>query len=85
MKSVFVLFLLLFTLIPERKSPDKLVQAYPFSIHHISENYVYFHDGTKLIYDDKMTKGTDELLEIPDIQDQFFYTYTKNRNKIICR
>lgn len=77
MRAVFFLFLLSFTLAPEKKSADKLVQAYPFSIHHISENYVYFHDGTKLIYDDKIAKGTAELLEKPDIQDQFFYTYTK--------
>ena len=73
----YLILLLLPLLLSKDELEEKLMKAYPFSIHHISENYVYFHDGTKLIYDDKIAKGTAELLEKPDIQDQFYYTYTK--------
>lgn len=77
MRAVFFLILLSFTLAPENKSADKLLKAYPFSINRISENYVYFHDGTKLLYDDKTTKNSVQLLDNPDIEDQFHYAYNK--------
>ena len=79
MKTVFLLVLVSLTILPEKKSTDKLVQAYPLTIDHIKDNYVFFKDGGKLIYDDEMVKGTAALLENPDIEDQFYYTYTRIR------
>lgn len=85
MKTVFLLVLVSFTILPEKKSTDKLVQAYPLTIDHIKDNDVFFKDGSKLLYDDAIVKGTAALLENPDIEDQFYYSYTKgsiNENQL---
>jgi len=38
-------------------------------------NYLVFSNKTKLVYDDKKTKTTAELLDNPDIEDIFFWKY----------
>jgi D-alanyl-D-alanine carboxypeptidase len=51
-----------------------LLKHYP-QITKYQNNYLYFTDGTSLIYDDGQTKTTQQLLDNPDIEDQFFYQY----------
>jgi hypothetical protein len=57
---------------------NKLMKHYP-QITKFADNGIYFADGTTLVYDDGKTKSKKELLENPDIQDQFHYAYTKER------
>ena len=59
-------------IIPEKV--QKLLNHYP-QIIEFKENKLFFKDGSSLIYDDFKTKSTTELIENPDIEDQFFYNY----------
>jgi hypothetical protein len=52
-----------------------LVKAYPGIISRVEHNMVTFKSGKKIPYDDFAKKTTEELLENPDIQDQFYYVY----------
>ena len=54
-----------------------LVKAYPGIISRVEHNMVTFKSGKKIPYDDFSKKTTVELLEKPDIQDQFYYTYNQ--------
>jgi hypothetical protein len=65
---------------PQSASINKLLKYYPQIIRY-EDNKIYFADGTSVIYDDGTIKSKEELLENPDIQDQFHYAYNdKNRN-----
>ncbi|WP_395074960.1 M15 family metallopeptidase [Flavobacterium sp.] len=52
----------------------KLIKFYP-QIINFKENKLFFKDGSTLIYDDKIKKSTQEIIDNPDIEDQFFYIY----------
>ena len=58
--------------VPEKV--QKLLNHYP-QIIEFKENKLFFKDGSYLIYDDFKTKSTTELIENPDVEDQFFYDY----------
>ena len=58
----------------ENEIINSLIKFYP-QIKEIKNNKVFFNDGTFLIYDDKKIKKDKELLENPDIEDQFHYKY----------
>ena len=59
-------------IVPEKV--QKLQKYYP-QIIYFKENKLFFKDGSSLIYDDFKTKSSTELIENPDIEDQFFYDY----------
>lgn len=54
---------------------QKLIKAYPEKISHYKDNKIFFKDGSSLVYDDGKPKNTKELLENPDIEDQFKWKY----------
>jgi hypothetical protein len=60
---------------------DKLMKYYSDAISKVDGNYVYFKDGTKLVFDDKKKKSFDETLNNPDIKDQFACKYIKGTPK----
>lgn len=53
---------------------QKLLKSY-IDVVMFKDNYVYFSDGTKLIYDDGKIKSFEELLNDADIEDMFKYRY----------
>ncbi len=55
----------------------KLLKSYPNHIKGFQNNRILFKDGTSMIYDDGKKKTSQELLDDPDIEDQFFYHYEK--------
>ena len=55
---------------------QKLLKAYPNAISHYKDNKLFFTDGSSLVYDDGKVKSTKELLENPDIEDQFKWKYS---------
>lgn len=61
----------------------KLIQSYPEKIIGYSNNRIYFSDSSFLIYDDSVRiKNESELLNSPDIEDQFKHKYIKISNLI---
>jgi hypothetical protein len=52
----------------------KLMKYYP-QIVDFEDNKLIFADGAKLVYDDGEDKSIRELMDNPDIEDQFFYGY----------
>jgi D-alanyl-D-alanine carboxypeptidase len=76
MKKLLVLFLCFqfgfSQTIPE--NVKKLMDIYPQIIDFI-DNKLIFKDGSSLIYDDNKKKNTEDLIDNPDIEDQFFYNY----------
>ena len=80
----FIFFLFLYQINYAQNIPEKvqkLLNYYPQIIDY-KENKLFFKDGSYLIYDDFKTKSTTELIENPDIQNQFFYDY--NMMRPIC-
>ena len=59
-------------MIPE--NVKNLVKHYP-QIVDFKNNKLIFKDGSNIIYDDKIKRTTQELIDNPDIEDQFFYNY----------
>ncbi len=86
MKTI-IAFLFIYNLGFSQKIPVKvksLLKAYPSQIIGFENNQIIFSDGTKQIYDDGKAKTFQEILDNPDIEDQFKYNYKrgKNSNKI---
>ncbi len=67
--------------ISEPQGYIKLKNAYPDFIDHYADNKVYFKDGSYLIYNDEAnsgkTKSPADLLNTPDLEDQFLFKYAK--------
>ncbi|MBN2964354.1 SH3 domain-containing protein [Sulfurospirillum sp. T05] len=63
------------TLVSQKSPQERLANAYPDAISHITDNTVWFHDGTKLPFDDGEEKDAAMLLENPSIKDHFFAPY----------
>ena len=82
MKKLLFLFLF-FQFGFSQTVPDnvkKLMKYYP-QIIGFKDNKVLFNDGSSLDYDDKKQKSSQELMDNPDIEDQFLYQYkVKNIN-----
>ena len=57
------------------KNVKKLMKVYPNQIIGFKDNYLIFSDHSTLIYDDLKKKNNQELIENPDVEDQFFYNY----------
>jgi hypothetical protein len=56
---------------------QKLINAYPNQIIGYKDNKIIFSDKSTLIYDDFKMKSNQELIENPDIEDQFRFEYRK--------
>lgn len=54
---------------------QKLIKAYPDKISHYKDNKLFFKDGSSMVYDDRKQKKDAELLDNPDIEDQFKWQY----------
>ena len=82
MKKLLFLFLF-FQFGFSQTIPDnvkKLMYSYP-QIVDFKYNKLIFNDGSSLDYDDKKQKSSQELMDNPDIEDQFLYHYkVKNIN-----
>lgn len=77
----FFVILILSQFLFSQETPSeikKLLQFYP-QISHFKDNTIYFKDGSNLLYDDRKKKSDKELLELPDIQDQFHYEYNSSK------
>jgi len=59
---------------------NKLLQAYPDHVALVEKNLITWKDGTQSIYDDGKTKSIAELIENPDVEDQFHFKYTIGNN-----
>jgi hypothetical protein len=63
---------------PKRSDDPKeiLLRCYPNDIKQIKENTIYFKDGSTLPFDDGQTnKNSSQLINQPDVEDQFIYPY----------
>jgi hypothetical protein len=58
----------------------KLITAYPNQIIGFKDNHLIFKDGSRMIYDDGKKKNFQELIDNPDIEDQFTYEYKSDNN-----
>jgi D-alanyl-D-alanine carboxypeptidase len=73
--------LLLFFIFPKLFTPEiplnvlKLIKAYPNQITGFKDNKIIFKDNSTLIYDDFKQKTNQELIDNPDIEDQFSMDY----------
>src|SRR5690554_109516 len=69
----------------ERKIPEealKLMRNYS-QITNFKDNYLFFRDGDSLIFDDKIKKSIDELMNAPSIKDMFTFPYVKGEEYLI--
>lgn len=62
---------------------QKLIKAYPNQVVGYKDNKVIFSDKSNLIYDDFKNKTNEELLENPDVEDQFKFVYNKANKNLI--
>jgi hypothetical protein len=61
---------------PSDSPKDILLRCYPDDIEQIKENTIYFKDGSTLPFDDgQKSKSGSQLINQPDVEDQFFYQY----------
>jgi len=62
---------------------QKLIKVYPDQIVGYKDNKIIFSDKSNLIYDDFKNKTNQELLDNPDIEDQFKFVYKQaHKNSI---
>ncbi|WP_198328528.1 M15 family metallopeptidase [Methylovulum psychrotolerans] len=57
------------------KNADILVRAYPEHLVTCKDNYIIWRSGERQLYDDQKKKDVDQLLEHPDLEDMFTYSY----------
>ena len=62
------------------KNVQRLLKAYPNNIIKFKDNLLYFSDGSTLVYDDFKAKNSVDLLNNPDIEDQFKFDYFNKNN-----
>ena len=58
----------------------KLLAAYPDYLDSADENYLYWKDGTKMIYDDGIKKDYEEMLDNASLKDMMSQEYTMGEN-----
>ena len=76
----FLFFLLMIQNVFSQDIPSnvqKLMKAYPNQIVGYKDNKLIFSDKSTLVYDDFKKKNNQELIENPDIEDQFRFVYSK--------
>jgi len=61
------------------KEIKTLMLAYPKQIVGFNNNYVLFSDSSRLLFDDGEQKSAEQLLNNPDIQDMFVYSYPQGK------
>lgn len=61
----------------------KLLVYYRDAIDSIKENKVFFKNGKSIVFDDKKIKDTKQLLESPDLEDQFHFVYNQTKNSAL--
>ncbi len=86
----FAIFCSVITALPNCRSEEKkdnsigsqihplakrLMNAYPDYIVIGSETSIVWLDGTSMLIDDNLEKSSDQILNAPDIQDQFAFKY----------
>jgi len=71
--SLYLIFSLFADAIPI--GAQKIIDNYPGIVVSYKENRLYFKDGSSMIYDDEKIKTKDQLINFPDIEDQFKYKY----------
>lgn len=67
------------TLSEESRLPPKVVklmESYPGFVIGYEDNEIIFRDSSRLIFDDKVEKNDSLLLNAPDIEDMFTYSYS---------
>lgn len=64
------------------KEVKVLMSVYPDQIIDFDNNYLVFRDSSRLIFDDGKHKSVEELLENPDVQDMFAYSYPKGKAEV---
>jgi hypothetical protein len=72
------LFIFVFANVFSQEIPQnvkRLIRAYPNQIIVFKDNKIIFKDHSTLIYDDKISKSKQELIDHPDIEDQFKLDY----------
>jgi D-alanyl-D-alanine carboxypeptidase len=76
-RVIFLFFFLSFFEINAQKkaSFNLVLKKYYPQIADIKDNKVFFKDGSSMIFDDKKNKIFQELLDNPDIEDQFRFSY----------
>lgn len=82
----FLFLVLLFQNVFSQEIPSnvqKLIKAYPSKVIGYKDNKIIFSDKSTLIYDDFKNKTKQELLENPDIEDQFKFVYNKANKNLI--
>jgi len=53
-----------------------LIKAYPAYLDYYADNYLYFKDGSKMLFDDgQADKSFDDLFNQPDVEDQLRFAY----------
>lgn len=57
------------------KNAEHLVKAYPEYLVACEDNYIVWRTGERQIFDDQKKKDFEQLLEDPDLEDMFTYTY----------
>lgn len=59
---------------------DRLVTAYPDFLSSHNGKTLIWKDGTSMLFDDgRNAKSFDQLLNVPDLQDQFYASYKKGK------
>jgi D-alanyl-D-alanine carboxypeptidase len=53
----------------------RLMEVYPNQIVGFKDNKIIFKDKSTLVYDDKKSKSKQELMDNPDVEDQFKFEY----------
>jgi len=59
------------------KEVKVLLSVYPSQVIGFENNYIVFADSSRLLFDDGKQKTEEELIENPDVQDMFAYSYLK--------
>jgi hypothetical protein len=62
---------------------QKLMKVYPNQIVGFKDNMIIFSDKSTLTYDDFKKKSNQELIENPDVEDQFRFVYSKLKKNSI--
>ncbi|MBX7047349.1 MAG: M15 family metallopeptidase [Ignavibacteria bacterium] len=58
----------------------KLVNSYPDFLDSADKDYLYWKDGTKMVWDDEKKKSFDYMLDNPDLEDMLSIRYPEGRN-----
>jgi len=79
LKGYLLLLVLTISLFGEnQKIVEMLIKHYP-QVLEVKDNFVFFINGEKLIFDDGKSKSKKELLEDSDVEDMFFEEYPKEQ------